>query len=162
LIKSDDLKLDLIGFAARESGHNKYSEGIPFLSYIFFPFIYSQPRRKNSVKSSSLRIVDYDRSLIRGHDERDSEYKFCWIGDCSPSDKFAIEKVFNLYIKDVLKGLEDADSDLVEWSIAPVVLRCSQAKLRLQKIRNLSLACIVIYSIAVLVYLLMAASRFSR
>jgi hypothetical protein len=161
LIKSDDTKLDLIGFAARESGHNKYSEGILLLFYTFFPFLYSQSRRKNSVKSSSLRMVDCDRSLIRGHDERDSEYKFCWIGECSPSDMFAIEKVFNLYIEDVLKGLEDADNDLVEWSIAPVVLRCSQAKLRLQKTRNLILAITVIYSIAGLVYLLMAASRFS-
>jgi len=162
LIRSDDLKLDLIGFAARERGHNKYSEDIPLLFYAFFPFVYSQPRRKNSVKSSSLRMVDYDRNLIRGHDERESEYKFCWIGECSPSDKFAIEKVFNLYIEDVLKGLEDADNDLVEWSIAPVVLRCSQAKLRLQKFRNLSLAFIGIYSIAVLVYLFMATSRFFR
>jgi hypothetical protein len=162
LIRSDDLKLDLIGFAAREPGHNKYSEDIPLLFYAFFPFVYSQPRRKNSVKSSSLRMVDYDRNLIRGHDERESEYKFCWIGECSPSDKFAIEKVFNLYIEDVLKGLEDADNDLVEWSIAPVVLRCSQAKLRRQKFRNLSLAFIGIYSIAVLVYLFMAASRFFR
>ena len=156
LIKSDDLKLDLIGFATRESENTKFVGVILFIFYALFPFVSSQPRRMNSVKSSSPRMLDYDRSLIRGHDERDFEYKFCWIGECYPSDKFAIEKIFNLYIEDVLKGLEDADNDLVEWSIAPVVLRCSQTRLRPQEYRSRTLAFIVIYSISVLlVYLLL-------
>jgi hypothetical protein len=155
LIKSEDLKIDLIGYAARERGYKKYSARIP-------SFVFSQSRRMYSVKSSSLRMLDYDIDMIRSHDERESVYKFCWIGECSRSDQIAIEEIFNLYIEDVLKGLEDADYDLVEWSIAPVVLRCSQAKLRRQRFRNLKFALAGIYTIAALVYLFIAATRFSR
>ena len=153
LIRSEDLKTDLIGFAARERGHKKQLLRISSL-------VSSRARRMNSVRSSSLRMVDDDPYLI--HDERESEYKFCWIGECSSSDWGAIEEVFILYIEDILKGLQEANSDLVEWSIAPVVLRCSEAKSRIQRFRYLQLAVIGIYLITALGFLFIAASRFSR
>lgn len=155
LIRSDNLKTDLIGFAAKGRYYKKH---VLHISSIF-P---SQTRRMYSVRSSSLRMVDYDFDTIRSHDDREFEYKFCWIGECGLKDQFVVEKDFNLFINDILKGLESADNDLVEWSIAPVVLSCLEAKLRIQRFRYLTLASIGIYSIAALVFLFITASRFSR
>ena len=136
LIRSENLKTDLIGFAARG---RKDKDNYSTLSLLFFNLI--PLRRMYVVNSSSSRSIKYEYYL----DERESEYRFCWVGESSSSDRESIRDTFNRYIEDLLLGLQEGDYEQVEWNIAPVILRCSEANIRIRKKRLLTIIIVGTY-----------------
>jgi len=157
LIRSDNLKTDLIGFAVRERDQ---TNRIIYFGTLLKVYLGWSARRMYSVKSLSLKTQDPDSGVIHGLDDRKSVYKFCWRGDCTSYDIIAIERIFNLYIEDVLKGLNEKDDEFAEWSIAPIILCCSEAMLRKQWRRRFSLVFLGIYSVSALVFLFMTVTHF--
>lgn len=125
LIRSENLKTDLIGFAA--TGRESDDFSLSSLSWLFSLYFFLPSRRMYSVGSSPIRAIKYDI------DKRNSEYRFCWVGMCSGSDRKSIHDTFNRYIEDLLPGIQEGDIEQVEWSISPVILRCSEANTRMKK-----------------------------
>ncbi|BAY46254.1 hypothetical protein SAMD00079811_38620 [Scytonema sp. HK-05] len=141
LVRSDNLKIDVIGLAALGSENsNSYSNSSRDL---LFGNLFFCPRKIWSVASVPLDQID------RNWDERKSEYRFYWVGLCSRLDKESVRKTFNRQITDLFFGIEQNDIEQVEWSIAPVVLVCSEIHIRLVKRQLRFITLLIMYAFIV-------------
>lgn len=157
LIRSENLKTDLIGFAAKgqEIDDIPSSSFIDFLSKnpLLFPLLFP-PRRMYSVGSSPIKPIKYDL------DKREFEYRFYWVGRCSRSDQKSINDTFNRYVADLLIGIQEGDIEQVEWSISPTILRCSQVNARLNIEISQYSVILGIYIMAALIFLIQSVIGF--
>ena len=129
LVKSEKLKIDLIGFAAGSSDiddYDKYSFSIIDL------LLFISRTKMYFVESNSARLINYNNDV----DNRKTKYKFYWVGMCRSSDKKKIREIFNRCIEDLLIGIETEDIERIEWSIAPVIYHCAKAQKQLKKRRK--------------------------
>jgi hypothetical protein len=138
LARSDSAGMDLIGYAMdKDDSDEEKSE-----TRLFDLFL-GQNRSLHRVSSWPVQNAEPDE------DERKSSYRFAWVGKCSSRDLRAIEKSFNANVFDISRAITYEDSEQLELSLAPMLLRCSRAddkfRRRLRLIRLFTVAYIMIF-----------------
>lgn len=146
LVQSDNAKLDLIGLAADQSTKERRNHSQGLMRMLLGP-----SRFINSVWSFPL-----DRRVEKW-DTRKAKYRFCWAGLASSLDKEQIDKTFDRYVADLQSGIEREDIEQIEWSLAPIILECTERDARRKAFRRFVLmylcTLIAVFIIFFLIYL---------
>jgi|SRR5579859_3359465 len=142
LVRSENCQLDLIGFA-QQPRNNEAREQAPG-SGVFEAF--SRDRNKMQYVES----LPLSRGQRSG-DDRDSTYKFCWVGYASRSQRERILDVFQRQTADLEDALEGQDSEKISWAMAPIVYQCSIADMRRRSSRKTLAILFAVYALIALV-----------
>lgn len=139
IIRSTNAGLDLLGLAIDSPVKDVYSA------------VESSPVKILMGLSRKLNIVEtYPVDDLNPlSDFRQSKMKFAWVGECSTIQLEMIQRSFERAQYDLKQAFisDDADKELVEWSIAPVVLQCSIAHERRLRFRRLFYMTLAAYGI---------------
>lgn len=119
LARSDAAGMDLIGYAMDKDDSQEGESANPPLD-LYFGFLGSK-RQLHRVSSWPVQNPEPEE------DKRKSSYRFAWVGKCSGRDLVAIKKSFNANVFDISRAIADDDRDQLELSLAPLLLRCSNA-----------------------------------
>jgi hypothetical protein len=156
LVRSQNLQIDLIGFAVTGGEKPQSRSSFDLLRIILFSYIIMPSRAMNYVESSALGYIGRDR------DNRKSEYRLYWVGLCSSSNRKEIRETFNRYITDLLSGIEEEDLEQVEWSLAPTILGCIYAQTRANKTRQQYSLIMAMYILIILITLITTSIYWSQ
>jgi hypothetical protein len=135
LVRSENCQLDLIGFSQLREDPKEHLKQHP--SSIFGLLSPERPMQ-------SIETHPFDRGMRSG-DYRESLYRFSWVGYSTSADRDHIRHLFERQAKDLDDAIEESDIGRVEWSIAPVIHRCSTADLRRRSSRRVALAFLASY-----------------
>lgn len=132
LARSQTASLDLVALSAQSSDvEGELSRSDPIVALLG-----GNARQLNVV--SSMTVPDFHKDA----DPRLSHLRFAWIGLASPQRVDRIRKIFNRSLPELLSALERNVGQDIEFSLAPVILACSEAHER-HKRRNRALRAIV-------------------
>jgi hypothetical protein len=117
LIRSENAGLDIVALSSQslepEPRKPPYD---PFLA-----FFGGSSRQLHVV--SSMSVPDFRKDS----DNRKSSLNFAWVGLASELRSQRIRDTFNRSLPDIFHALDSGTSEDVEFSIAPVILVCSEA-----------------------------------
>lgn len=134
LARSESAGMDLIGYAMDKDNSDEGESA----SHILDIFL-GRSRSLHRVSSWPVQNAEADE------DKRKSSYRFAWVGKCSSRDLKAIKKSFNANVFDISQAISDGDSQQLELSVAPMLLRCSRANEQFRRRQRLMHLFLVTY-----------------
>lgn len=146
LARSDSAGMDLIGYAMDKDDSDEEKSATRL-----FDLFLGQSRSLHRVSSWPVQNAE------PAEDERKSTYRFAWVGKCSSRDLVAIEKSFNANVFDISRAISDEDSEQLQLSLAPILLRCLRADDQLRRRQQLMRLFLAAY---IMIFLAAAASMF--
>lgn len=145
LLRSEGASLDLTALSSQNMGFEHRLRRPDPLIALFA----GRGRQINVV--TSMTVPDFERDT----DSRQSSLSFAWVGFSSPSQTEHIRKTFNQCIPDLLDALKAEAIEDIEFSVAPIVLVCSDANERRKMSRRAMYWILALYGVmgmAVFVY----------
>jgi hypothetical protein len=146
LIRSENAGLDIVALSSQSLESERRATNLdPFVA-----FFGGRNRQLNVV--SSMSVPDFRRDS----DNRKSSLNFAWVGLASQLRTDLIRNTFNRSLPDIFHALHSGTIEDVEFSIAPVILVCSEAHERRRQIHRARIGILSIYSvivIAIFIYL---------
>ena len=137
LIRSDKAGLDIVAISSQSIHFDRRRRSPdPFIALFG-----GHTRQLNVV--SSMSVPDFRKEA----DIRKSSLNIAWIGNASIRRIDRIRDTFNRCLPDIINALQAGSAEDVEFSIAPVILDCSQANEELRRIRRAMVGILGIYGI---------------
>ena len=128
LIKSENAGPDLIGQALIESATEEESSSI--YSRISNPFKKPKTHIVKSMQAYDVGTISNRKDNLffkEDRDSRTSSFIYAWRGHTTKRSLKEIEKVFQLYLYDIIEGISDNDNAGAEQNIAPLIYLCHKA-----------------------------------
>ena len=139
LVKSENAGLDLIGLAAQPGSESHRKSSSDLLSAVL-----GKTRQLNFVTSFPLDDIDRDS------DSRSSKFGFAWQGYASQLGMEKVQKTLNLQLPEMHRAIRNKDLQEIEWALAPLIYRCTEANERRLRSRRMLLVFFGLYLVAAL------------
>lgn len=148
LVRTEKASLDLVALSSQNTDFEcRRPSSDPFVALLG-----GRSRQLNVI--SSMTVPDFRRDT----DSRRSSLNFAWIGLASTIRTEQIRKTFNRCLPDLFHALETGTEDDVEFSVAPIILACSEAHERRKRIHRALytvLGAYAVIGVAILAYSLL-------
>lgn len=145
LIRSEYAGLDVVALSSQSlETERRRPPSDPFVA-----FFGGSSRQLNVV--SSMSVPDFRKDT----DNRKSSLNFAWVGLASALRTDRIRDTFNRSLPDIFNALDSGTAEDVEFSIAPVVLVCSEAHEQRRRSHRAMIGILSIYgviSLGILIY----------